>query len=536
MAWAAGHRRRAFLRRLVGALVLCALSARPDAASAKPSNAVQEARLDRTVSFLQEVQNLDGGFGGEAGEESNQDFTAWVALALAAASINPRIQAKPGGVDAYTYLVDHAAAALPAEFCKPQICTTALERELLVVDASGTSPRDFGGIDLLGELLSRELPDGSFPLVPGGRGEINDTAFAVLSLSPLGDPAAQAAVKRGAQWLIGQQNSDGGWSWQDKGSPSEADLTGAAIQALVAARLTGGDARTQALAFLHEIQDPDGGFPELATEHESNSASTAWAVQGIWAAGENPEAWTQGSGREPLGYLASMQQPDGHIRYREREEANGVWMTAYAAPAYAGQFWPIPAPPPAGKAPSAPRAVGAPASSPSVDAAQAGSGGESAPGNGVIAGGGGEGAPLFSRPQPQSKGRRPGGSDDTREHAARHVADRRRNPGRRRVTLSAGVRAGKAASHAAGGRANGSTPHGAGRGGPGGGGEVKGVLLARLAHGGARSRLEPGAPGLRSAGAGGEGRPWLAIGVGLTALLFALAGSLLELRQTRAAL
>ena len=40
--------------------------------------------------------------------------------------------------------------------------------------------------------------------------------------------------------------------------------------------------------------------------------------------------------------MASLQQPDGHIRYMESRELNGVWMTSYATPAFAGQALPIP--------------------------------------------------------------------------------------------------------------------------------------------------------------------------------------------------
>ena len=67
-------------------------------------------------------------------------------------------------------------------------------------------------------------------------------------------------------------------------------MTGAAIQALVAAGRGRAPRRVEkALAYLRDAQRPDGGFPEFPGEAESNVASTAWAVQGIWAAGENPE-------------------------------------------------------------------------------------------------------------------------------------------------------------------------------------------------------------------------------------------------------
>ncbi len=566
MAWRSNRRYRALPRLLAAALATCLvilLGSPPNAALAAPSNATNQARLDSTVRFLQEAQNTDGGFGGNAGEPSNQDFSGWVALSLAADGINPQDQVKPSGTDVYTYLSDHAAQALPKELCQPIICTTAFERELLVVDASGTSPHDFGGIDLVGELLARKLPDGSFPYVLGGKGEVNDTVFAILGLSLVKEPAAQSALQPAAEWLTGQQNEDGGWAWHNKGSPSEADLTGVAIQALVAAKIHNPQvtaALSGALTFLHKIQDPDGGFRELLGETESNVASTAWATQGLWAVGENPEApsWIQSaSGHGPLDYMESMQQPDGQVKYRESEESDGVWMTAYVAPAFAGQPLPISA---------VPRALHSPPPS---------------QGSGVIAGGGGDGAPLFSRPQPQSKGNTPGGvrllrnKQRRKRPAHKSATKRRRNPGTRRQTpvptittsapetttnhngagagtASMGAGTGTAGSHipttGTGNRAegsgsahrkagSGSAKMGTGRSLPtpdaavqASGKEVNGVLVgaAGLIT---TSALEPGAPGLRSAGANHNHTPWLAIAIAVALLLAALVGTQIERRR-----
>jgi hypothetical protein len=150
MAWPSNHERPRLMRCLTATLALCAALASftPGSALATPNNPTNKGRLESTVRFLQEAQNPDGGFGGSLGGESNQDFSAWVTFALAADSINPQDQSTNGGVDAYAYLTTHAAEALHEELCRPVICTTSLERELLVADAAGTSPHDYGGIDL----------------------------------------------------------------------------------------------------------------------------------------------------------------------------------------------------------------------------------------------------------------------------------------------------------------------------------------------------------------------------------------------------
>lgn len=501
------------MRFVASTIVFCTVIAVGPAAASAPSQ-TNRARLDSTIRYLQEAQNQDGGFGGTSGRESGQGFSAWVALALAAAGINPRCQAKPGGVDAYGFLVEHFHKGLEEEIPYPSIPTTAFERELMVVDASATDPHSFAGYDLVKEILVRALPDGSFPYVPAGRGEINDTVFAIVALAPIEEPEAQAAIQRAADWLIAQQDDDGGWSFEVKGRRTEADMTGAAIQALRAAGRPDTEAERQGLRYLSAMQNPDGGFPEFPGEAESNVASTAWAVQGIWSAGQDPEdpdTWVKG-GNDPLSYMASLQQPDGHIRWKASEDTNGVWMTAYVAPAFAGQAWPIPASPCDVQQPTAPP--------------QSGQGEGSQSGGGVIAGGGGRGAPLFSRPKPQSKGRTPGGTRQVRRnrYAIDH-SETRRGENAEQAAITATSEAPRKHDEAPADARENDGGEGAGSSSAGGSGQSSGrEVTGTLVGGGAPGY---GAPGLHGAGAG-DGTSWLALAIGAAALLCGLGGFQLE--------
>jgi hypothetical protein len=367
---------RAVLR-CAGALCLVGAAVAAAPAAAAPG-------LDATVAYLQRVQNPDGGFGGQPGGASDPTFSAWAAYALAAASINPQDQARPSGEDVFTYLTRHTAGLA---------ATTDFDRVLLVALAAGTPAHDFGGADLVARILERQLPDGSFAQDPGaGAGAINATIWSILPLSAVPEPAAGATVDRAAAWLVDQENADGGFSWSHRETRSNVDTTGAAVQALRAAGRGGSVPEQRALTFLRATQNVDGGFPETGGGEESNTASTAWVVQGLWAAGIDPRTWRTAAGGDPLAFLASMQQLDGSIRWKRSADLNPIWMTAMAAPAFAGRWHPIPA---------VPRAV-QPRAEPPPGAA------------GVGAGGGGDGAPLFSRPQPQSRGRRPGGVRRTR--------------------------------------------------------------------------------------------------------------------------
>jgi hypothetical protein len=533
-------------------VVVAALVATARAETRSPRH---EAQLDATVRFLQEDQNSDGGFGGEAGSPSDPDMTSWVALALAAADVNPHDQAKAGGTDAYSYLAAHAGELS---------VTTDFERELMVVNASESPPQPLGGVNLVGAILERQLPEGGFPHEAGGPPGINDTIFAILALSPVKEPAVEAAIGRAVQFVLTEQDEDGSWTsycpksvcpnWR-----GSTDMTGAAIEALNAAGMPAGEAQARALAFLHETQLPDGGWPQYLGEPESNVGSTAWVVQGIWAAGENPETWRTGAGgasEEPLDYLTSMQQPDGHIRYMISRELNGVWMTAYAAPALSGRTLPI-VPPPARTEP--PPAV-----------PESGEGGAGQTAGGVGAGGGGKHAPLFSRPKNKSKGKTPGGARQThaghqaKEEPARdHSHDRRgANQHQPTGTETAEPMSRTEADPEVESVSPGATPApesaAAARGGDGGGGnegkgpgdrgaplpvagspkagatssgeEVDGVVIGSPE--GTKGGLAFGAPGLKSAKIGSGDGNWPAIAIGIAAALAALAGAGWERRRS----
>jgi hypothetical protein len=505
------------VRRLVATLVLGGLLLAVSASAAP--NPASQASLDKTVRYLQEAQQANGGFG--AAGEPSQITSAWTAIALAAAGINPRSQRRPGGVDAFSYLVSHYRQGVEESECAPIVCTTTFERELMVVNASGGDPHDFGGVDLAAELLSRAGQDGAFPHVPGGRPGVNDTIFAIFALAPIEEPGAQAAIGPAADWIESIQLSTGGWAWNADSTRDEVDMTGAAIQALIAAGRGRNDAVEGGIAYLRRAQNADGGFPEFPGNPESNVASTVWGVQGIWAVGENPEDWRVGSGAEakdPLGYMESMQQPDGHIRWKRSQDLNGIWMTAYCSVALGGHVWPIPE---------------APLSDDPVQPPKAGQGEGTQSGAGVIAGGGGRGAPLFSRPKPQSKGVTPGGARILHGEAGRvrnHSETRRgENAVQSTVTASAEAdaeREVRPGSPGAGGApaASSLSASGADEDQDGGSGhEVTGTVVAS-----GKGALAFGAPGLHSAGTDAGDASWLAIAIATAAALLALVGSQLD--------
>jgi Prenyltransferase and squalene oxidase repeat len=517
-------------------------------------NAQDKGYLESTVRFLQEAQNPDGGFGATPGGPSDPDISAWAAIGLAAAGINPQQQARPGGRSVYTYLTEHAGELHE---------TTNFERALLVADAAGTSPHDFGGVDLVQQILKRKLPEGGGFVHEAGEQaahEVNDTVFAILSLSPVHEPAVEEAIQQAAQWLVEAQGSGErngaktGGSWnatcldglpacmtsEGEGPRGEVDMTGAAIQALEAARPDSSEAQQQgltearqrAVGFLGEAQSSAGGFPELfpqePDEAQANAASTSWAVQALWSAGENPEAeaWHRGgAGPDPLEFLIGLQHPNGSIGYVPGESEGSAWMTAYTAAALAGQPLPIvdvplkESPPPTSAPSSAPPSVQlapARASQPLAKPSHR---------TGVLAGGGGRGARLFSRPRPGGQGtgqgslREPQAVSSTTETAPTPQPSAASVPHVPTPRSSRPASARHTAAHRSGSRAGTSS----GSQSISSGSQVRGLLLDEPLA----SHI---APGLRSAtvAAGGS---WTTTAILVGLALLVVAGARLERRR-----
>jgi Prenyltransferase and squalene oxidase repeat len=285
---------------------------------------VRTASLAPEISFLSSAQNPDGGFGGAGGQSSSELYTAWAAMGLAAAGRNPA-SVRRGG---------HSVLdALRREASTLQGLGDA-ERTILAARACGASAYSFAGRDLVGEVLRARARDGSF------EHQVNLTAFAIFALRAVGDSAGFAAIREAAGWLEHQQNGDGGFSFSTRGSSSDVDDTAAALQALADAHARNERVLRAATAFLIGAQNPDGGYPQRPGG-ESNAQSSAWAAQGLLAAGRDPGSVHRRDSRSPLGYLESLEAPGGSVRYSRTGAQTPVWVTAQALIALARKTFPV---------------------------------------------------------------------------------------------------------------------------------------------------------------------------------------------------
>ena len=95
----------------------------------------------------------------------------------------------------------------------------------------------------------------------------------------------------------------------------------------------------RAVAYLRSAQNPDGGFGQ-SEGSRSNAQSTAWAVQGLVAAGRAPTSFRR-EGHSPLTYLTTLQQPDGSFRYSRSSTQTPVWVTAQVIAALQRKAFPV---------------------------------------------------------------------------------------------------------------------------------------------------------------------------------------------------
>jgi energy-coupling factor transport system substrate-specific component len=291
-------------------LVAFALALLPSPAAA--------SNVEKAESWLVSVQNNDGGFGASPDDDSGTATTCWAMLGLEAAGRNPLDVSRRGHTPVDFLRANAADIRSPGD----------LARTILALEGAGVDPREFAGRNFVSELIDRRRDNGSWEGWPGS------TAFAVIALRSAG---ATGGLQKSLDWLRKVQNDDGGWG-DTPGSPSTADGTGAAMQALS----PDSKAAHRGITYMRNAQRPGGGFP-LGGNGSINTQSTAWAIQGILAVGGDPGSYRRG-GDSAYDYLTKHQEEDGSFRYSGSSDQTAVWVTGQVLVAATGKYFPLAAP------------------------------------------------------------------------------------------------------------------------------------------------------------------------------------------------
>jgi hypothetical protein len=165
--------------------------------------------------------------------------------------------------------------------------------------------------------------------------------FGTLALS-------ETVPQKAVDYLKSQVFPDGGWEW-NKGLNlgTDTNTTALALQALIAS----GEPPTSTfilngLDFLKSAQNTDGGFTYYADPSnpyympDSDTNSTAYAVQAIYAAGQDPITGTWIiSGTNPIEFIMSMQLDGGSFEWIAGQGIN-LLASQQAIPALLGESLP----------------------------------------------------------------------------------------------------------------------------------------------------------------------------------------------------
>lgn len=278
----------------------------------------QASEVSRGADWLQAQQRPSGGFAADSGREAGAEMTAWAMLGLAAAGRNP-LDVVKGGKSPVDFLRNHVDEIKDAG---------DVARTILALTATGVDPRDFAGEDLVDRLLLQRAGNGSYQGWPG------TSAYAVIALRAAGANDAAAPT---VAWLRKVQGKEGGWG-NEPGDPATAEVTGAVLQVLT----PGSEASDRALDYLRRAKRPNGGFAP-GKNLSANAQATAWASQGLLAAGKDPAGF--GSGKSSFTYMRELQTDEGYFLQAPGLESSPVWVTADVLVALSAHHLPISAPP-----------------------------------------------------------------------------------------------------------------------------------------------------------------------------------------------
>lgn len=218
------------------------------------------------------------------------------------------------------------------------------EAPILALAAVGKDPKTFPDTDLVAALKTFHT-GGQI----GSASTLNDDIFGVLALIAAGEPASDSAVTDAKNFILNNQNTNGGWSFVVDGDPDpDTNMTAMAIMALLEAGVPKTDSHvTNAVNYLKSAQNDDGGFPYDPVSPwgtGSDASSDAWVISAVNKLGEDPDGsnWSK-NGNSPVDHLLSLQAGGGYFEYQEGtgEDSFSPVTTSYAVIALTGKYYPV---------------------------------------------------------------------------------------------------------------------------------------------------------------------------------------------------
>jgi hypothetical protein len=281
-----------------------------------------QAAASAGLQYLAANQNSDGSISGFGGESE------WTVEAIEAAGQNPSTFANGG-----SSLLDFIKTDVPAAGAP----VTTLERNIIAIAAAGQDPTNFGDVNYEALLESQHV-DGQI----GDPTLLNDDMFGIIAIDAAHATALQAEAQGALNYLLANQDADGGFSYTTTpGTGSDNNDTAAAIIAMYAAQdlgLTASNlaaAQNSALTYLLGTQQTDGGFA-YDNFSPSDGDSTAWSLMALNTIGNSVAAQAE----QARDWLLQDQNADGGFSYDAYGVTNSdTYTTANAVIALLGSTW-----------------------------------------------------------------------------------------------------------------------------------------------------------------------------------------------------
>ncbi|MCW2539833.1 MAG: shc1 [Frankiales bacterium] len=309
----------------------------------------REASLRRSIEWVLARQEADGGWGGIQ--------PPWVYSILALHLMgypldHPAVSAAISGLDGFLINEDGPDGPIRRlEACQSPVWDTCLA--MIALADAGVSPDDPAQRAATKWLMNEEVtvrgdwavrrPD----VAPGGWAfefandsypDIDDTAEVVLALARMNEPAAEDALERAVDWVVGMQSADGGWGAFDADNtrvlltklpfcdfgavidPPTADVTAHVLEMLAARGLAESPAATRGLDWLLHHQESDGSW--FGRWGVNYVYGTGAVVPALVAAGVPPRSLPI---RRAVHWLIEHQNDDGGWGEDIRSYSNEQW-------------------------------------------------------------------------------------------------------------------------------------------------------------------------------------------------------------------
>jgi len=285
------------------------------------NNQIQQT-VNKILDYLKSQQDDDGKIiGGNVAD--------WVAWSFVANEQYPD-NIKKGNSSLLDYIKSYDLKD-PSEINK----CVSYSRHILTLYSAGISAND----DLIQNLLTKIKSNECYTNNDYGAIGINDDIFTLFALLVVGEDVNQSIIQDIVSDIKGDQTEQGAFTFNGWSGP---DMTGATINTLKYAQSKGINVDEQVFSkakqYLKSEQKSDGGWAGFG--EVSEPATTAWAMIGINALGENQNDWFK-ENKNPWHVLTEQINEQG---YYEPSWAPGTvdWFAMkYAVPALLGSTWPI---------------------------------------------------------------------------------------------------------------------------------------------------------------------------------------------------